>query len=155
LVTDGATFGIYAALGTLVGPNRAVMLPDPIYDAYTASIALWGGRSAPIPATIRNGRFTIDRSALEVSRTAVRDLILLNTPWNPVGSVLSEDELATIMGFAQENDSPVISDEIYESLVYDGRRHVSPAAVSPDARRRTVVINSLSKTYAMTGWRVG
>ncbi len=80
---------------------------------------------------------------------------LLNTPWNPVGTVLNREELADIMGFAEKNDYLVISDEIYESLVYDGLRHVSPASVSADARERTVVINSLSKTYAMTGWRVG
>jgi aspartate/methionine/tyrosine aminotransferase len=85
------------------------------------------------------------------------DIILLNTPWNPVGTVLTRDELADVMEFAATDyrDDPVISDEIYESLVYDGRRHVSPAAISADARERTVVINSLSKTYAMTGWRVG
>jgi aspartate aminotransferase len=131
------------------------MLPDPIYDAYAGPIAVWGAESTAVPATIRDGRFAIDRSAFEDSWTGYTDPILLNTPWNPVGTVLTRGELEGIMAFAQAHESAVISDEIYESLVYDGHRHVSPAAVSADARWRTVVINSLSKTYAMTGWRVG
>jgi aspartate/methionine/tyrosine aminotransferase len=80
---------------------------------------------------------------------------LLNTPWNPVGTVLNRAELENVMAFAAERDLVVISDEIYESLVYDGRRHVSPAAVPENAKGRTILINSLSKSYAMTGWRVG
>jgi aspartate/methionine/tyrosine aminotransferase len=155
LITDGATLGVYAALGALIGPDRGVMVPDPIYDAYAGPIAIWGAESTAVPATIRDGRFSIDRSAFEDSWTGYTDPILLNTPWNPVGTVLLRGELEGIMAFAQSHESVVLSDEIYESLVYDGHRHVSPAAVSADARSRTVVINSLSKTYAMTGWRVG
>src|SRR5262249_29570132 len=79
----------------------------------------------------------------------------LNTPWNPVGTVLHYDELASLMEFAARNELFVVSDEIYEAFIYDGRRHVSPAAMSADACGRTLVVNSLSKTYAMTGWRVG
>ena len=131
------------------------MLPDPIYDAYEAPIALWGSSPAPVHAALRNGRFTFGSRQLEDAWVTGTDVILLNTPWNPVGTVLNREELADIMGFAEKNDYLVISDEIYESLIYDGRRHVSPASVSADARERTILINSLSKTYAMTGWRVG
>lgn len=155
LITDGATLGVCAAFGALVRPDRDVLLPDPVYDAYDGPIALWGGRARPVPATIRDGRFTLERRRFEESGRSDRAPILLNTPWNPVGTVLTREELADILEFAREHDSPVISDEIYESLVYDGRRHVSPAAVSAEARERTVVVNSLSKSYAMTGWRVG
>ncbi|MGP0064097.1 MAG: pyridoxal phosphate-dependent aminotransferase [Isosphaeraceae bacterium] len=155
LVTDGATLGVCAALGALVGSGRGVMLPDPIYDAYASPIAMWGGRPAPVRSEVRHGRFAIDRRGFEDARVDDRAPILLNTPWNPVGTVLTRDELADVMGFAREHDCPVLSDEIYESLVYDGRRHVSPASISDDARSRTILINSLSKTYAMTGWRVG
>ncbi len=155
LITDGATLGVCAALGALVQPRGDVMLPDPIYDAYAAPIALWGGQVAPVPARVRAGRFTLDRRGFEDSWRTSPAPILVNTPWNPVGTVLSREELVDLMGFAAEHDCPVISDEIYESLVYDGRRHVSPAAVSAVARERTIVVNSLSKTYAMTGWRVG
>jgi aspartate/methionine/tyrosine aminotransferase len=155
LITDGATLGICTALGALVNPGGSVMLPDPIYDAYAAPIALWGGSPTPVPATLRDGRFTIGRSNLERSGALEDKALLLNTPWNPVGTVLTEEELAEIMEFARDHSLVVVSDEIYEHLVYDGRRHVSPASVSADARERTVLINSLSKTYAMTGWRVG
>jgi len=157
LITDGATLGLAVALGTLVNPDRAVLLPDPVYDAYHAAIRLWGGIPTPVKAALREGRFTLDRLGFENASVSGTDIILLNTPWNPVGTVLNRVELTAIMEFAerQHSDNPVISDEIYESMVYDGRTHVSPAAVSPAARDRTVVINSLSKTYAMTGWRVG
>jgi aspartate/methionine/tyrosine aminotransferase len=82
-------------------------------------------------------------------------VLLLNTPWNPVGTVLTRAELMEVMDFAAAYDLWVISDEIYESLIYDGRTHVSPAQLSDDARQRTILVNSLSKTYGMTGWRVG
>jgi len=131
------------------------LLPDPIYDAYEAPIALWGSTPTPVPATLRDGRFTIGSRQLENTWVTGTDVILLNTPWNPVGTVLTCEELDDIMRFAERHDYLVISDEIYESLVYDGCRHVSPASISADARERTILINSLSKTYAMTGWRVG
>jgi aspartate aminotransferase len=155
LITDGATLGVCAALGALVDQKRSVLLPDPIYDAYDAPIALWGSRPSPVHATVCDGRFTFGSRQLEDGRRAGTDVILLNTPWNPVGTVLNHEELVDIMAFAEKYDCLVISDEIYESLIYDGRRHVAPASVSALARERTVLINSLSKTYAMTGWRVG
>lgn len=155
LITDGATQGIAVALAALVQPGDDVLLPDPIYDAYQSPIALWGGRPAAIPSTIRAGRFHFEHAALERSRTPQTRVLLLNSPWNPVGTVLTRAELAEIMDFAATHDLWVISDEIYESLIYDGRTHVSPAQLSDDARRRTVLVNSLSKTYGMTGWRVG
>jgi aspartate/methionine/tyrosine aminotransferase len=155
LVTDGATAGIFAALAALIGPGDEVMLPDPIYDAYASPIAVWGGKAVPVPSVIRDNRFTIDRAALEAAWTPRCRVLLLNTPWNPTGTVFTRVELRGCMEFAAAHDLFVISDEIYETLVYDGRRHVSPATLSADARQRTIVVNSLSKTYSMTGWRVG
>lgn len=155
LITDGATGGLCAALGALVEPGDEVLLPDPIYDAYASPIALWGGRPIGVPAKICDGRFTIDRAALEEVCTPRTRVLLINSPWNPVGTVFSREELRSLMDFAARRDLLVISDEIYETLVYDGRQHVSPATLSDDARQRTLVVNSLSKTYAMTGWRVG
>ena len=155
LITDGATLGVCAALGALADPETNVLLPDPIYDAYEAPIALWGSRPASVHTTRRNGRFTFSSAQLEDAWIAGKNVILLNTPWNPVGTVLTHEELIDIMGFAEKKDCLVISDEIYESLVYDGLRHVSPASISARARERTILINSFSKTYAMTGWRVG
>lgn len=155
LITDGATCGLAAALAALVEPGDEVLLPEPIYDAYTSPIALWSGMTVPICSTVREGRFIFDRSTLEAARTSRSLVLLLNTPWNPVGTVLTTAELREVMDFAETYDLWVLSDEIYEALIYDGRTHVSPAALSPQARARTVIVNSLSKSYAMTGWRVG
>jgi aspartate aminotransferase len=155
LVTDGATLGLSTALAALVQPGDEVLLPDPIYDAYESPIRLWGGRSIAVPSSVHHGRFGFGREELErCYRPSVR-VVLINTPWNPVGTVLTRHELQDVMDFAEAHDLIVLSDEIYEKLVYDGRSHLSPAALAPEARRRCVVVNSLSKTYAMTGWRVG
>ncbi|MEJ7637687.1 MAG: aminotransferase class I/II-fold pyridoxal phosphate-dependent enzyme, partial [Singulisphaera sp.] len=151
---DGATLGLCTALAALVQPGDDVLLPDPIYDAYASPIALWGGRPVGVPTTIRDRRFTFDRAGLEGQYTQSARVVLLNTPWNPVGTVLTRPELQDLMDFAEGHDLFVVSDEIYETLVYDGRLHLSPAALSEEARGRTLLVNSLSKTYAMTGWRV-
>jgi aspartate/methionine/tyrosine aminotransferase len=155
LITDGATGGLFAALAALLNPGDDVLVPDPVYDAYVSPIAIWGGRAVPVRARIESGRFVMDRAALEAAHTARTRVLLINTPWNPTGSVFTHAELSVLMDFAREHDLRVLSDEIYETLIYDGRRHVSPASVSEDARSRTVLVHSLSKTYAMTGWRVG
>jgi aspartate/methionine/tyrosine aminotransferase len=155
LITDGATAGIFAALAVLIQPGDEVLLPDPIYDAYAGPIAMWGGRAAAVRSAIRGGRFIVERAALDSARTPRSRVLLLNTPWNPTGAVYTRAELGECMDFAHAHDLCVISDEIYENLIYDGSRHVSPAVLSPDARARTVLVNSLSKTYSMTGWRVG
>jgi aspartate/methionine/tyrosine aminotransferase len=155
LVTDGATCGLYVALGALLRAGDEALLPDPIYDAYASVIELWDARPAAARAVRREGRFALDRAALERAATPRSRLLLLNTPWNPLGTVLAREELEEILAFARERGLRVVSDEIYEALVYDGRSHVSPSSLSADARGRTILVNSLSKTYSMTGWRVG
>jgi aspartate/methionine/tyrosine aminotransferase len=155
LVTDGATCGIATALAALVEPGDEVLLPDPIYDAYSSPIALWGGTPVAVPSAINAGRFTIDAAAWAARVTPRTRVVLLNTPWNPVGTVFTHEELHAVVALAEAHDLTILSDEIYEALVYDGRRHVSPAGLGESARARTVLVNSLSKTYAMTGWRVG
>jgi aspartate aminotransferase len=155
LITDGATCGISTALAVLVEPGCDVLMPDPIYDAYGPVIALWGGRAVPVASVIRDGRFVVERAALDAAWTSRARVLLVNTPWNPVGTVLSRDELRPLVDFVCERGLTLLSDEIYERLVYDGRRHVSPLALGDEVRKRAVLVNSLSKTYAMTGWRVG
>ncbi|MBI1833010.1 MAG: aminotransferase class I/II-fold pyridoxal phosphate-dependent enzyme, partial [Planctomycetes bacterium] len=155
LITDGATGGIFTALAVLIQPGDDVLVPDPIYDAYSSPIAIWGGRAIPVRSSIREGRFSFDRNALEAAWTPRARVLLLNTPWNPTGSVLSREELTACVDFAIERHLHVVSDEIYEAFVCDGVRHISPAVLSAEAKRRTIVVNSLSKTYGMTGWRVG
>lgn len=155
LITTGATFGIYAALAALIEEGDEALLPDPIYDAYQSPILLAGGRVRRVPTSISNGRFELSIDALEAAVTPACRVLLLNSPWNPVGTVLTEHELRDIGEFVVRQNLVLISDEIYESIVYDGRRHVSPAGLSAELRARTVIVQSLSKTYAMTGWRVG
>jgi len=155
LATSGATLGIEAALAALINEGDEVLLPDPVYDAYHSPIRLYGGRVKMVPSPIVNGRFVLTAEALEAAYSPASRVLILNTPWNPVGTVLTRAELATIAEFCVRRNVVLLSDEIYETIVYDGREHISPLAVLPELRERAVLINSLSKTYAMTGWRVG
>lgn len=155
LVTDGATLGISTALMALVDPGDGVLIPDPIYDAYQSPIRLTGAQSQPVRSSIKNGRFAISLEALEAARTSRTRALILNTPWNPVGTVFTKDELMKIGNFVLQHGITLISDEIYEAITYDDAVHISPASLSPEVRNQCVLINSLSKSYAMTGWRVG
>ena len=155
LVTTGATLGIHAALMAVLEDGDEVLLPDPVYDAYQSPVRLAGGRVVPVPASIEGGRFTLTAGAIEAALTPASRVLLLNTPWNPAGTVFRESELREIADLVVRRKLTLISDEIYEAITYDGCCHRSPASVSDEVRERTIVINSLSKTYAMTGWRVG
>ncbi len=152
LVTTGGTFGIYSALTAMCNEGDAVLVPDPVYDAYLSPIRLAGAEPVSVPAAIVRGRFTLSIDALEAAWTPACRALLLNTPWNPTGTVFTRDELTAIAAFCAHRNLTIISDEIYEAIVYDGHQHLSPAAFLP---HRTVVVNALSKTYCMTGWRVG
>ena len=155
LATSGATFGLYAALAALVNPGDEVLIPDPIYDAYYSPIRLAGGEVRPVAATIAHGRFALDVNSLERAAGERTKVLILNTPWNPVGTVLSRREVANIAEFCIRRNITLISDEIYEAITYEGLTHISPLAVAPGLRDLYIHVNSLSKTYAMTGWRVG
>ena len=155
LVTTGATLGIQTALMAALSDGDGVLLPDPIYDAYQSPIRLAGGVIQPVRAPIMQDRFVLTRDALENAVTPTSKVLIINTPWNPVGTVLRDSELWDIAEFVIRHDLLLLSDEIYEAIVYDDHRHVSPATLSPEIAARTILINSLSKTYAMTGWRVG
>ncbi len=155
LVTTGATLGIAAALLALVDEGDEVLLPDPVYDAYLSPIVLAGGRPHPVGAPIHAGRFELDLDAMAAAITPRTRVLLLNTPWNPVGTVFTRPEIEALGAFVLRHQLTLISDEIYEAIIFEGRTHVSPASLSAELRARTVLVNSLSKTYAMTGWRVG
>lgn len=152
LVTTGGTFGIYAALAAMLNPGDAVLVPDPVYDAYLSPVRLAGATPVSVPSVIESGRFVLPVQALEEKWTPACRALLLNTPWNPTGTVFTRDELKGIAEFCERRGVTIISDEIYEATIYEGRPHVSPASMLRD---RTVVVNALSKTYAMTGWRIG
>jgi N-succinyldiaminopimelate aminotransferase len=151
LVTAGATEAIAAALLALVEPGDEVIAFEPYYDSYAACIAMAGG--VRVPVTLRAPGFRPDLDALRASVTSKTRLILLNSPHNPTGSVFSRDELTAIAELACERDLLVISDEVYEHMVFDGE-HV-PICSLPGMAERTATISSAAKTFSFTGWKVG
>lgn len=155
LATTGATMGVYAALMAMINEGDEVLTPDPVYDAYQSPIRLAGGRVKTVASEIRDGRFVIGEEALERAWSPAAKAMILNTPWNPVGMVMTHAELETITSFCERRNLFLISDEIYEAITYGHAAHISPLEVAPGLRDRCVIVNSLSKTYAMTGWRVG
>ncbi|MGI5401758.1 pyridoxal phosphate-dependent aminotransferase [Streptomyces sp. CA-135486] len=153
LVTAGATEAIAATLLALVEPGDEVIALEPYYDSYAACIAMAGGSRVPVTLRPREGAYHLDLDELRDAVTDRTRLILLNTPHNPTGTVLTRDELAAIAELAVERDLLVVTDEVYEHLVFDGE-HV-PIAAFPGMRERTVSISSAGKTFSFTGWKVG
>ncbi|MFD3517372.1 pyridoxal phosphate-dependent aminotransferase [Streptomyces sp. NPDC058657] len=153
LVTAGATEAIAAALLALVEPGDEVIALEPYYDSYAACIAMAGGRRVPVTLRPRDGAYHLDLDELRDAVTPRTRLLLLNTPHNPTGTVLTRAELAAIAELAVERDLLVVTDEVYEHLVYDGE-HL-PLASFPGMRERTATISSSGKTFSFTGWKVG
>jgi N-succinyldiaminopimelate aminotransferase len=151
LVTAGATEAIAAALIALMEPGDEAIAFEPYYDSYAACIAMAGGTRVPI--TLRPPGFRPDLDALRAAITPRTRLILLNSPHNPTGAVFSRAELAQIAALACEHDLLVVSDEVYEHMVFDGE-HV-PIGSLPGMRERTVTISSAAKTFSFTGWKIG
>ncbi|MEU3849417.1 pyridoxal phosphate-dependent aminotransferase [Streptomyces sp. NPDC029554] len=156
LVTAGATEAIAAALLALVEPGDEVVALEPYYDSYAACVAMAGGRRVPVTlrADVEEGRFRLDLDELRDAVTDRTRLLLINTPHNPTGTVLTRAELAAIAELAVERDLLVVTDEVYEHLVFDDAEHV-PLATLPGMRERTVTISSSGKTFSFTGWKVG
>ncbi|MFJ4976215.1 pyridoxal phosphate-dependent aminotransferase [Streptomyces coeruleorubidus] len=153
LVTAGATEAIAAALLALVEPGDEVVVLEPYYDSYAAAVAMAGGVRVPVMLRPRDGSFRLDPDELRAAITDRTRMLLVNTPHNPTGTVLSAAELAALSELAVERDLLVVSDEVYEHVVFDGR-HV-PLAALPGMRERTVTIGSAGKTFSFTGWKVG
>ncbi|GGY20442.1 aminotransferase [Streptomyces djakartensis] len=156
LVTAGATEAVAASLLALVEPGDEVIALEPYYDSYAACIAMAGGRRVPVTlhAHEAEGRFRLDLDELRDAVTDRTRLLLINTPHNPSGTVLTREELAAIAELAVERDLLVVTDEVYEHLVFDDAEHV-PLATFPGMRERTVTISSSGKTFSFTGWKVG
>ncbi len=151
LVTAGATEAIAAAMLALLEPGDEVIAFEPYYDSYAACIAMAGAKRVPV--TLRAPAFRPDLDALRDAVTSRTRLILLNSPHNPTGMVAAPHELAAIAELAVERDLLVVTDEVYEHIVFDGQ-HV-PIATLPGMRERTVSISSAAKTFSFTGWKVG
>ncbi len=157
LVTAGATEAIAACLLALLEPGDEVIALEPYYDSYAASIAMAGGRRVPVtlrPHTDGGAGFRLDLDELRAAVTDRTRLLLINTPHNPTGTVLTRAELAAIAELAVDRDLLVVTDEVYEHLVFDDAEHV-PLATFPGMRERTVTIGSAGKTFSFTGWKVG
>ncbi len=152
LVTAGATEAIAAAMLALLEPGDEVVAFEPFYDSYAACIAM--ADAVRVPVTLRAPDFRPDLDALRDAITPRTRLLLLNSPHNPTGMVLTRDELAVIAVIAVEHDLVVVTDEVYEHLTYDGVPHL-PLAGFPGMRDRTVSISSAGKTFSFTGWKVG
>jgi N-succinyldiaminopimelate aminotransferase len=151
LVTAGATEAIAAALLALLEPGDEVIALEPYYDSYAACIAMAGARRVPI--TLRAPDFRPDLDAMRDAITDRTRLILLNTPHNPTGMVATRAELTEIARLAIERDLLVVTDEVYEHIVFDGE-HI-PISTLPGMRERTVTIGSAGKTFSFTGWKIG
>ncbi|WP_405907445.1 pyridoxal phosphate-dependent aminotransferase [Streptomyces sp. NBC_00828] len=154
LVTAGATEAIAATLLALLEPGDEVIAFEPYYDSYAACIAMAGGTRVPVTLRPRDGRFRLDLDELRDAVTDNTRLLLINTPHNPTGTVLTREELTEIARLAVERDLLVVTDEVYEHLVFDDAEHL-PLASFPGMRERTVTIGSAGKTFSFTGWKVG
>lgn len=151
-ITTGATEGLFVALTAFVHPGDEVLLFQPAYDSYTPAVELSGG--IPRYATLRHPHYRIDWDEVRRTVTPRTRVIVVNTPHNPTGMTWTEDDVRELRAVLERTDAIVISDEVYEHIVFDGAVHQSLARF-PDLAARAVVISSFGKTYHTTGWKVG
>ncbi|MFI9382846.1 pyridoxal phosphate-dependent aminotransferase [Kutzneria sp. NPDC052558] len=154
LVTVGATEAIAASLLALVEPGDEVLLVEPYYDSYAASVALAGATRKVVSLVEDGGRFALDVDALRAAVTPRTKALLLNSPHNPSGTVFTRQEMEEVARLCQEHDLIAITDEVYEHLIFDGREHVTLSAL-PGMYERTLAISSSGKTFNSTGWKIG
>ena len=152
LVTVGATEAIAATVLALCEPGDEVVTFEPYYDSYAATIALAG--AVRRTSVLRFPDFAVDEASLRAAFSDRTRLVLLNTPHNPTGKVFTRAELELICALAREHDAWVVTDEVYEHLVFDGLEHI-PVATLPGMAERTLTISSAGKTFSATGWKVG
>jgi N-succinyldiaminopimelate aminotransferase len=152
VITMGATEAIAGAVLGLCEPGDEVVVMEPYYDSYAATIAMAGAQRRVV--TLRAPDYTLDPDGLAAAVTPKTRLILLNSPHNPTGRVISLGELEAVARVCVERDILAVTDEVYEHLVYDGRPHI-PLATLPGMAERTVTISSHGKTFSFTGWKVG
>lgn len=154
LVTAGATEALTAAILALAGPGDEVLTLEPFYDSHAAAIAMSGATHTTVPLAPAADGFRLDLDALTSAVTERTRLILVNTPHNPTGTVLTRHELTALADEAKRVDAVVITDEVYEHLLFDGATHI-PIATLPGMRDQTLTISSAGKTFSLTGWKIG
>jgi methionine aminotransferase len=151
-ITTGATEGLFTTLTALVHPGDEVMLFQPAYDSYVPAVELSGG--TPVFVTLRAPSYRIDWDDVRRAVTPRTRAIVINSPHNPTGTIWTREDVAELERVLQTTDAVVVSDEVYEHIVFDGARHESLARY-PAIAERAVVISSFGKTYTTTGWKVG
>ncbi|WP_426493373.1 methionine aminotransferase [Hymenobacter sp. 102] len=151
-VTSGATEALYAVLAAVVRPGDEVVILEPAYDLYGPAVRLQGGVPVYVPLTLPDFRPDWDRVAQAL--TPRTRLVMINSPHNPTGAVLTADDLDTLAGLLRDTDTLLLSDEVYEHMVFDGVPHRSVTG-HPELRERAFVLSSFGKTYHATGWKVG
>jgi aspartate aminotransferase len=154
VVTNGGKQAVYQAFAVLLDAGDEVLLPSPYWTTYPEAIALAGGKTVEVFAgSDQDYKVTVEQ--LDKAKTSRTKVLLMCSPSNPTGAVYSKEEIAAIGNWAYQNDLWIITDEIYQNLVYDGVKAYSITEVVPEMIDRTILVNGVAKSYAMTGWRLG
>jgi aspartate aminotransferase len=154
IVTSGAKHALYTLFQVLLNEGDEVIIPTPYWVSYPEQVKLAGGNPVFIEGKEEN-EYKITAEQLKEAVTEKTKAVIINSPSNPTGMLYSKQELEAIGEVCLEKDILIVSDEIYEKLVYEGNRHVSIAEISPQLKKQTIVINGVSKSHSMTGWRIG
>lgn len=154
IVTCGAKHACFNAFLATLNPGDEVLIPAPYWLSYPEMVKLAGGEPVIVPTSAENGYKLTPELFREYTSPLTR-MVVLNSPGNPTGTVYTENELAALVEVALDDDILILSDEIYEKLIYDGTPHISPSAFSGEVYNSTILVNGFSKPYAMTGWRLG
>ncbi|GAB4181263.1 MAG: pyridoxal phosphate-dependent aminotransferase [Terrimicrobiaceae bacterium] len=154
VVSTGAKQSCFNAVMAVCNPGDEVIIPSPYWLSYPEMVRLAGAKPVIVPTRAENA-WKLTAEDFENAMTPLTKMVIINSPGNPTGSVYTKQELRAISEVAAEEDIFILSDEIYEKLVYDGAEHVSIASLTPEAYDLTITINGFSKAYAMTGWRLG
>ncbi len=155
IVSNGAKHSIHTALAAAVGPGDEVIIPTPYWVSYSDLVTMTGADAVLVPTTLASG-FKMTPAQLKAAITPKTKVLMLNSPCNPTGTVYTKAELESLADtFLENSDGAILSDEIYEQLVYGGATATCVATLRPQLRDRTITISGASKSYAMTGWRIG
>lgn len=154
IISNGAKHSLYNAFQAILNPGDQVIIQSPYWVSYPELVKMAGGKPVFVEASEQND-LKMKMADLEKAITASTKAILINSPSNPNGSVYNRAELERIAELAVEHDLYLVSDEVYEKLVYDGLEHISLASMGKEVQERTILVNGVSKTFAMTGWRIG
>ena len=151
-ITPGATIGIFSAIQAIIHQDDEVIIFDPSYDSYAPSVQLVGGKAIHIP--LNAPEFSVDWNQVKSAITDKTRMVIVNTPHNPTGAIWSKQDWLNLIELIQDKNIIVLSDEVYEHLIYDGKKHYSVLSF-PELRERSFVVGSFGKTFHVTGWKTG